>query len=174
MSVRYIYMLMNIQHKMQGTTIQAVSRYFYTLPQETQRKLLEGGQLHRVTEKGAWITAKILTPEELALKKEGKRICPECAGEGGKVKHGDHLHCSRCGGTGNLSTRRPDIAYFDAQAAADTIEWYGVASAIRVKPGDPVSPRDADRILKAQEALKESVVAHLQKAAPKILQQFTE
>jgi len=128
----------NEWHTLQGTTLEAASRTFYNLPPETQQALSQG-QLFKVTEKGAWITRKILTQEELAQKK--------------------------------IPKKKPDIEYFDAKASVDTIEWYGIASTLRVK-SLRMTRQDVARCDNAKEALKEAVTKYLQKNAAKILQSF--
>lgn len=130
----------NERHTLQGATLEAASRTFHKLSPETQQTLSQG-QLFKVTEKGAWITAKILTPEELAQKK--------------------------------IPKKKPDIAYFDAKASVDTIEWYGIASTLRVKSLQ-MTRQDVVRCDRAKEALKAAVTEYLEKNITKILTPFME
>jgi hypothetical protein len=141
MASKFIYLRNNIRHQLTGSTIEVASKHFHLLPQETQNKLQEEGQLYKVTPKGAWITARILSQEELAQKKVPKK--------------------------------KPDIAYFDAKASVDTIEWYGIASSLRVKSLQ-MSRQDVVRCDKAKEALKAAVVEYLEKNITKILTPFME
>jgi hypothetical protein len=68
---------------------------------------------------------------------------------------------------------KPDVAYFDAKASVDTIEWYGIASTLRVKSLQ-MSRQDVFRCEKAKEALKAAVTEYLEKNVSKILKPFME
>lgn len=69
---------------------------------------------------------------------------------------------------------KPDVAYFDAMASVDSIEWYGLASTLHVGAGLKMSPEDIDRYNKASEALKAAVTEYLEKNVSKILKPFME
>jgi hypothetical protein len=141
MANRFIYVRGETHHHLPGSTIEIASRHFHYLPQETKNRLMEEGILYKVTPKGTWITAKILTPEELAQKK--------------------------------IPKKKPDIAYFDAKTSVDTIEWYGIASTLRVKSLQ-MTRQDIVRCDKAKEALKAAVTEYLEKNIFKILTPFME
>lgn len=141
MANKFIYLRNNIRHQLTGSTIEVASKHFHLLPQETKNRLLEEGQLYKVTPKGSWITAKILPPEELAQKK--------------------------------IPKKKPDVEYFDAKASVDTIEWYGIASTLRVKTLR-MTRQDVVRCDRAKEALKAAVTEYLEKNITKILTPFME
>jgi hypothetical protein len=65
-------------------------------------------------------------------------------------------------------TKTPDMEYFDIEASIQTIEWYGIASAM-VPPGSGFSLVDSQAVTKAKEELQESLIKFLQQNAQAIL-----